>query len=237
MDEVCSIPSCKGAPRDRSRDWPEARPKPVFSPPSWLVAGAFALRGRPHTDEPPWFRPPAAYGGIWCIGAEHRCTPRGNERSPQTTSTPRQHDVGLRTATYTNRRSCASRASPGSFRLRVLVKRGFFRSGDGYSGGRHVVLVGTAEAVSSTESESPADVSPRRVLRPVPQRPERENTTAFHPVSPFHPAIFCFVLFSMIIIRNVAEVVNKGFHPGATHSFAPYPGQDWCRVTGSPTRR
>ena len=48
MDEVCSIPSCKGAPRDRSRGWPEARPKPVFSPPSWLVAGASALRGRPH---------------------------------------------------------------------------------------------------------------------------------------------------------------------------------------------
>ena len=32
MGGVCSIPSCKGTPRDRSRGWPEARPKLVSSP-------------------------------------------------------------------------------------------------------------------------------------------------------------------------------------------------------------
>ena len=61
-----------------------------------------------------WLRPPAAYGGIWCAGTESGCTPRGDERSPRTTSTPRQRGAGLRTAAYANRRSRACRASAGS---------------------------------------------------------------------------------------------------------------------------
>ena len=49
-----------------------------------------------------------------CTGAERGCTPRGDERSPRTTSTSRQRGAGLRTASYTNRRSRACRASAGS---------------------------------------------------------------------------------------------------------------------------
>ena len=76
MDEVYSVPSYKGAPRGRRRGWPEALPTPASSPPWWLAAGASTLRGRPHAGEPPWLRPLAVYGGIWCNGAEHGCTPR-----------------------------------------------------------------------------------------------------------------------------------------------------------------
>ena len=75
MDEVYSVPSYKGAPRGRRRGWPETRPTPVSSPHWWLAAGASALRGRPYTVEPPWLRPPVAYGEIWCIDAEHGYTP------------------------------------------------------------------------------------------------------------------------------------------------------------------
>ena len=153
IDEVYSVLSYKGAPGGRRRGWPKARPTSVSSPPWWLAAGASTLRDRPHTVELPWLRLPAAYGEIWCIGAEHGCTPRGDERSPRTTSTPRRHGPGSRHTRIADRMQVAPQ--PGRSRLRVLVGRRFFRPGDGYSGRRHEVLVAMGSR-PPRESSSPS---------------------------------------------------------------------------------
>ena len=78
-------------------------------------------------------------------------------------------------------------------------------------------------------------------LSPVACQPRPRGTLAERrKASPESPPLHCKRLLGsscyLWFSKNVAEVVNKGFHSGATHSFAPYPGQGRCRGTGSPTR-